>query len=129
VNNCTIDTLAPATAFTVTYNYADAGGDTRTGATVFVNYLFSNGGAGSFDDTGFSSIGGNGSSGTIVSSMCFRFSIATFVDATVRVTDLAGFVSQPITVRILKPAGANSGGDPQPIAATGVAGPGGTERR
>jgi hypothetical protein len=129
VNNCTIDTLAPATAFTVTYDYADAGGDTKPGSTVSVTYLFSNGGLGSFDDTQFSSIGGNGSSGTIVSSMCFRFSTATFVDASVRVTDLAGFVSQPITVRILKPAGANSVADPRPIAAAGGAGPGGSERR
>jgi len=129
VNNCTIDSLAPATAFLVTYNYTDAGGDVRPGVPVFVNYLFSDGGAGSFDDTQFSSIGGNGSSGTIQSSMCFRFAGATFVDATIRVTDQAGFVSQPITIRLLKPDGANIAGDAQPLGSGSAARAAGGERR
>jgi hypothetical protein len=116
VNSCDIFGGPLGTEFLVRYDYTDAGGDVRTGATIFVNYLFSNGGAGSFDEGPFSSIGGNGFSGTIQSDMCFIFgSVATFVDVTITVTDIAGFTGQPIVVRILKPAGANKGADPQPL--------------
>ncbi len=116
VNSCNIFGGPLGTEFLVRYDYTDAGGDVRTGATIFVNYLFSNGGVGSFDEGPFSSIGGNGLTGTIQSDVCFIFgSAATFVDVTITVTDLAGFTGQPIVVRILRPAGANKGVDPRPL--------------
>ncbi|MFO1222630.1 MAG: Calx-beta domain-containing protein [Burkholderiaceae bacterium] len=108
INTCDIfGNPPPGTRFLVSYSYSDAGGDVRAGATTFVSYVFSNGSPGSFDDTQFTTIGGDGFTGTMNSEMCYRFGGATFVDVTITVTDLAGFVSQPIMVRILRPGGAN----------------------
>ncbi|MBE7425971.1 MAG: hypothetical protein HS106_07965 [Ideonella sp.] len=108
INTCDIfGNPPPGTRFLVSYSYSDAGGDVRAGATTFVSYVFSNGSPGSFDDTQFTTIGGDGFTGTMNSEMCYRFGGATFVDVTITVTDLAGFVSQPIPVRILRPGGAN----------------------
>lgn len=107
INTCDIFGGPLGTYFRTTYSYSDADGDVRTGATVFVNYVFANDSSGSFDDTQFSTIGGDGFTGTIQSDMCFLFGGASFVDASIRVTDLAGAESQPITVRILRPSGAN----------------------
>jgi len=129
VNTCNIFGGPLGTEFLVSYSYTDPGGDMRTGATIFVNYLFSNGGSGSFDEGPFSSIGGNGFSGTIQSDMCFIFGGASFVDVSITVTDLAGFTGQPIVVRILTPAGANKGTDPQPLSSGSAARAAGSERR
>jgi hypothetical protein len=107
INTCDIFGGPLGTGFSATYSYSDAGGDVRPGATIQVNYVFSNGGPGSFDGTPFSTIGGNGFSGTIRSDTCFLFGGASFVDVSFRVTDLAGSQSQPITVRITRPSGAN----------------------
>jgi hypothetical protein len=116
INTCDIFAPnPPGTRFFVSYNYSDPLGDVRAGATTFVSYRFSNGGVGSFDGTPTTTIGGDGFTGRNQTDTCFRFGPASSVDVTITVTDLAGFVSQPITVTIPRPIGANSVGIAQPL--------------
>jgi hypothetical protein len=74
-----------------------------------VSYVFvPSGTSGSFDGTPFSSWTGDGFTGSIDTFQCYLFGGASSVDVTITLEDLAGNVSNGITINIPKPSGANA---------------------
>jgi hypothetical protein len=87
----------------------DPDGDVNSSTVkVRVALAFSNGGSDSYvSDPQFNSVSGDGFSGTVTASNCILFGSADWADATLRVEDEAGNVSNAVTTRVDKPSGAN----------------------
>jgi hypothetical protein len=112
VNDCDIfQPDPPGSSFTVPFDYADGEGDVSSAVSnaITVSYVFRpSGSSGSFDGTPFSTWTGDGFTGSIDSYQCYLFGGASSVDVTVTLKDLAGNVSNGITVNIPAPANANA---------------------
>jgi len=107
---CTLSS-PPASSFQVVFDYTDPNGNgptTIAQAGLLLSWVFVIGGPGSFTNyTYLSSISGNGSSGTVTTTQCYRFGSNTYVDVTMSIQDLTGLRSNDLTFRIPKPAGSN----------------------
>jgi hypothetical protein len=90
-------------------DYVDPDGDVNSSTVkVRVSLAFSNGGSDSYvSDPEFNSVSGDGFSGRVTASNCILFGSADWADATLRVEDEAGNVSNAVTTRVDKPEGAN----------------------
>jgi hypothetical protein len=97
--------------FLVTFDYSDSNGNGPTNiaeARLNIAYDFPYGVDGGFRDyTWNSSLSGNGATGTAKTFQCYRFGKNEYVDLSINIQDKLGAVSQPLTVRIKKPLGAN----------------------
>ncbi|MDH3479332.1 MAG: hypothetical protein OEO20_13630, partial [Gemmatimonadota bacterium] len=100
----------PGSLFQVAFDYADGDGDVaKVDSVLTVFYLFQpSQGSGSFDATPFSSWSGDGFTGSIDTYQCYLFAGNSSVDVTITLEDLAGNVSNGITVNVPAPSGANA---------------------
>lgn len=98
----------PGSTFEYKVDYTDPDGDvTSDGTRVFVYGLFSNGPAFSYESPGpFNIVSGNGFTGSVSAFNCLQFGPAIWVDITITIHDAIGHVSNSLTVRLPKPAGA-----------------------
>jgi hypothetical protein len=112
INDCDIfQPNPPGSSFTVSFDYADGEGDvvSTVDSAITVSYVFRpSGSGGSFDGTPFSSWTGDGFTGSIDTFQCYLFGGASSVDVTITLEDMAGNVSNGITVNIPAPSGANA---------------------
>jgi hypothetical protein len=106
INQCGI---ANNSRIQYTVDYVDPDGDVDSSSVkVRVSLAFSDGGSSSYvSDPQFNSVSGDGFSGSVTADNCILFGAATWADATLRVEDTAGNVSNAVTTRVDKPAGAN----------------------
>jgi hypothetical protein len=107
---CTLSTPY-GSSFSVVFNYTDPNGNgptTISQAALYLAYVFVFGGPGSFSNyTWLSSVSGNGSSGTVTTTQCYRFGSNSYVDVSMTIQDLTGLRSDSIGVRITRPSGSN----------------------
>ena len=107
---CTLSTPY-GSSFQVVFNYTDPNGNgptTISQAALYLAWTFVFGGPGSFSNyTWGSSVSGNGSSGTVTTTQCYRFGSNSYVDVTMTIQDLTGLRSSAIGLRIARPAGSN----------------------
>jgi hypothetical protein len=98
----------PGSTFEYKVDYTDPDGDvTSDGTRVFVYGLFSNGPTFSYESPSYVNIvSGNGSTGSVSAFNCLQFGPASWADITITIHDAIGHVSNSMTVRLPKPAGA-----------------------
>jgi hypothetical protein len=93
------------TTFDVMFNYDDPDGDASKskGAKVWAGFNNSNP---NFDATNFSSITGDGFTGSVTSDLCYPFGGSSSVRIYMRLEDGADRLSNTLNIRINKPSGA-----------------------
>ena len=120
LNACSFFSGPPGTDFGVAFDFTDANGDVSTSVpdgTLTITFMPANDtftyGFDEFDGAGPD----NGYSGRIyVDGWCIRFGSQSYIRVTVILEDNQGLQSNPLTIDIPKPAGANSREETVPYA-------------
>jgi trimeric autotransporter adhesin len=99
----------PGTTFRFAMDYADANANIDLATAILtIKWTFSTGTTRTENlSRAFWSISGTPAQGSIDAIYCWHFSGAPYVDATWTLTDAGGLVSEPVTVRVTRPANAN----------------------
>ncbi len=106
LNDCDLgDGGALASSFQIDFDFADADGDVIAGSRVTVNFSFVGGNSGTF--VASPNIAGSGAQGTISTGQCYRFDTTERLDVSMTLTDAGGLTSEPLTLVIDRPQGAN----------------------
>ena len=107
LNNCNLgDGGALASSFQVDFDFTDADGDVVAGSAVTVTFQFVDGNTGTFVVTA-PGLTGSGSQGSVSTNQCYRFGTTESVNVSMTLTDSGGLTSEPFTLTIDRPQGAN----------------------